>query len=379
VAPEAALDFLIPRFISSGLGRYFLVVINTQPALAELASRLRAAEWLAIDTEADSLHSYPEKLCLLQLAFPGGDDLVDPLAGLDLAELWEVLGPQELILHGGDYDLRLLYRTQAFVPHRVFDTMLAARLLGETAFGLTDLVERFLGAKLEKGAQKANWSVRPLTERMMVYARNDVRHLKVLADRLRTQLEEQGRIEWHQQMCGQLVHDSTQRRSTEVDGQWRLKGADRLDRRTLAVLRELWLWREREAVQANRPPFFILAHETLMAMAVAGASGQPIDPLIPRRYTARRRNSLLKAAAHALALPESKFPQPRRLPHLRLSGAGRKLLEQLRRRRDQAAARLGLDPTLIASRATLHALAADWDRHSAELLPWQRGILAPET
>src|ERR1043166_8261400 len=119
--------------------------------------------WIALDTEADSLHAYPEKLCLLQISHEKGDELIDPLARMNLARLWPALAPHQLILHGADYDLRLLRKTHQFVPQSIFDNMIASRLLGDREFGLTNLVSKYLGITLEKGSQKADWARRPLT------------------------------------------------------------------------------------------------------------------------------------------------------------------------------------------------------------------------
>src|SRR5690242_19381112 len=99
-------------------------VINDEQKLSALLPHLQKAQWLAIDTEADSLHAYPEKLCLLQISFPGGDELIDPLAGLDLSPVWSLFKQHQLIMHGADYDLRLLRRAFNFVPEKIFDTMI---------------------------------------------------------------------------------------------------------------------------------------------------------------------------------------------------------------------------------------------------------------
>lgn len=351
-------------------------MIDSAEKLARFVPTVRTAAWLAVDTEADSLHSYPEKLCLVQLSLPSKEVLVDPLAGVDLAPLWAALDGRELIFHGADYDLRLLRRSSGFVPHTVFDTMLAARLLGVAAFGLTDLAEAFLGVKLEKGPQKADWSRRPLTDRMLAYARNDTRYLKPLADRLSAELRERGRLSWHQQMCAQLVQICAQPEVEDPDGVWRLKGADRLDRRSLAVVRELWQWREREARKANKPPFFVLPHGALIVLAAAAGQGRPVDALIPRHYSNHRREGVRQAIARGLALPESKLPYHRRHRGRHLTPADKRRLEELRLRRDARAAELNLDPTVIASRATLTALAVNREEHQAELLSWQRELLA---
>src|SRR6266516_5959467 len=215
-------------------------VIDGDDKLALWLPRVRAADWVSLDTEADSLHAYPEKLCLIQISLPGVDQLVDPLASLDLMPLLDALRGRELILHGADYDLRMLRRTYGFVPKAVFDTMLAARLLGFTEFGLTNLVERLLSVRLEKGPQTADWARRPLTDRMIRYARNDTHYLNPLAELLRAQLQEKARLSWHEESCARLIQECARPQPVDPDQVWRVKGADKLDRRGLAVLRELW-------------------------------------------------------------------------------------------------------------------------------------------
>ncbi len=350
-------------------------MIDTAQRLAEFLPVVRSAPWLALDTEADSLHSYPEKLCLLQLSVPEADVLVDPLAGLDLGPLVQALDGREIILHGGDYDLRLLKRSLGYIPASIFDTMLAARLLGVTAFGLTVLVERFLGIKLEKGSQKADWGRRPLTERMVVYARNDTRHLKPLAEKLAAELEAKGRREWHRQTCRQFLEDAVQESVVDPDSLWRIGGAERMDRRSMAFLRELWHWREQEAIGSNRPPFFVLSHQTLVAVAVASARGHDPQTLLPLRFSPRRRAGVMEALKRARELPESQWPHHRRRPRKSFGASAKIRMEALKERRDRHAARLELDPSLIASRATLIALAADWEQNHVQLLPWQRELL----
>ena len=183
------------------------LVIDSDGKLTEFLPALRAADWLALDTEADSLHAYPEKLCLIQLSTTQGDRLIDPLARVDLQPLWLELKKHQLILHGADYDLRLLRKNHGFVPNRIFDTMLASRLLGEREFGLGNLVKKYLGVVLEKGSQKADWSKRPLTPRMEDYARHDTRHLKALSDILRAQL----RAEAAPGLAGAIVRSAHRR------------------------------------------------------------------------------------------------------------------------------------------------------------------------
>src|SRR5258706_557326 len=193
----------------------YFAVIETHQKRKDFVPQLRSTEWIAIDTEADSLHAYPERLCLIQVSVPGSDELLDPLASVDLNPVFELFRKHELILHGADYDLRLLRKSTGFVPSAIFDTMLASRLLGCREFGLNNLVNQFLGVALEKGPQKANWAQRPLTPRMVAYAHNDTRHLKPLADMLRKQLREKGRLDWHREWCDSLIKDCAQIRPTD--------------------------------------------------------------------------------------------------------------------------------------------------------------------
>src|SRR5881392_2018655 len=164
-------------------------VIADAAQLAELLSLIEAVDRVAVDTEADSLHCYREKLCLLQISLPGRDSIVDPLADVDLAPLRATLERSEIVLHGADYDLRMLRRGLDFVARRIFDTLIAARLLGIREFSLAALVKRYFGLELPKGSQKANWAHRPLPARMVEYAINDVHYLLALAEKLEAELD----------------------------------------------------------------------------------------------------------------------------------------------------------------------------------------------
>jgi ribonuclease D len=350
-------------------------VIDTNQKLAAFLSQLRSVDWIALDTEADSLHAYPEKLCLIQVSVAGWDELLDPLANLDLRPALDELHRHELIMHGADYDLRLLRRHCHFTPTAIFDTMIAARLLGGRQFGLDSLVLGHLGFKLEKGPQKANWAKRPLTPRMDEYARNDTRHLKPLADILRAELRGKGRLSWHQESCARLIVEATPLPNPDPNLQWRVKGSARLSPGGLAVLRELWHWREQEAVAANKPPYFILQPEKMIELASAAVNGHSLDHAIPRHLTPRRRDGVLDAVERGLAARS--LPQPLRSRGHRHTETEKKRFQELERRRNHHANHLGLDPSLIASRSTLVQLAQNWDKHQVELMSWQRELLTP--
>ncbi len=349
-------------------------MIDTTERLSQFLPRLRAAEWIALDTEADSLHAYPAKLCLLQFSIPGADELVDPLADMDLAPLWETLRGRELLLHGSDYDLRLLREHHSFVPHAIFDTMIAARLLGIMKFGLQDLVGQTLGVVLEKGPQKADWARRPLTERMEIYARNDTRHLKPLADILRKELIEKNRLAWHQESCARLIEDCSVIREPDPNEVWRVKGSHGLVPAELAVLREIWHWREGEATLVNKPPFFILSPETMVGLAQAAVLQRDCEPLLPRRFSPRRVGGVLRAIEVGLQSPDK--PARPRITHDRPTEPERQRFRDLEKHRDRHAAELHIDPTIIASRGTLLALARNGASPAeVNLMKWQRDLL----
>ena len=352
---------------------YIRAVIDTDEKLASFLPRLSAASWIALDTEADSLHAYPEKLCLIQISIEGSDHLVDPLAGLKLAPLFEILSQHELILHGADYDLRLLRRDCDFVPTTIFDTMLASRLLGVREFGLSNLVSKFLGVTLEKGPQKANWARRPLTERMEAYARNDTHFLKPLVNLLSAELKAKVLLSWHQQCCAQLIADCAVLREPDPDTVWRVKGSHHLAPPAMAVLREIWRWREAEAVASNKPPFFILSPEIMVRIAQGAVSGHELERLFPHYLTTRRRKGIARAVEAGRA--ERHPPMPVRRKGHRLNESEKRRLQDIEQRRNKRADELQLDPTLIASRAAMVALVAGPGNSDANLMAWQKELL----
>ncbi|HEY0455605.1 MAG TPA: HRDC domain-containing protein [Verrucomicrobiae bacterium] len=351
-------------------------MIDTEHKLAAILLKLQSVDWLALDTEADSLHAYPEKLCLIQVSHAGGEELIDPLAPqLNLKPLLAELQRHELIMHGADYDLRLMRKSLEFVPSTIFDTMLASRLLGSREFGLNSLVLHYLGVHLEKGPQKANWAQRPLTPRMEAYARNDTHYLKPLSDILRAQLKEKGRIEWHRETCQSLIEDCAQIRPTDPDVVWRVKGSHRLNPRGLGVLRELWRWRESEAIARNKPPYFILSPETMVDLSEAAVSSLAVRDILPRHLSPHRREGVMNAIQAGLELKS--HPEIKRSVPYRQTESEKKRMLELEKWRNERAAALGIEPTLIASRAMLVMLARNWDAHQNEMMRWQRELLQP--
>src|SRR6266481_2352404 len=347
-------------------------VIASVSQLAELLPQIESVDRVAVDTEADSLHCYREKLCLLQVSLPGCDYIVDPLADVDLAPLCTALDRKEIVLHGADFDLRLLRRGLNFAAQRIFDTVIAARLLGIREFSLAALIKRYFDVELGKGSQKANWARRPLSARMLEYAMNDTHYLLPLVERLESQLKQFHRIDWLRQSCQRAVEQAAVERARDKDELWRIRGSGLLRGRAAAVLRALWQWREKEAEAADRPPFHILQNHELLNAAVSFASEKLPDY---RHFSSRRRQAFRAAAQTALQSRESEWPVSRRRFGTRPSAGMIALTEELRRRRDRAAMELDLEPSFIAPRSTLEAIAADEACATTLLVPWQRELI----
>jgi ribonuclease D len=347
-------------------------VIATDSQLRKLLPQLELVERVAIDTEADSLHCYREKLCLLQISLPEHDYIVDPLADVDLAPLSTTLTGKEIVLHGADFDLRLLRRSMNFTATRIFDTVIGARLVGIRQFSLAALVERYFGIKLAKGSQKANWARRPLPARMAEYAINDTHYLLPLTEKLEAELDRHQRMDWFRQSCRRAIEQAAVKRTRDPDEIWRIRGAGTLRGRAAGVLRALWQWREKEAEAADRPPFHILRNDELLHAAESFVSGKLPDY---RHFSARRRDAFRDAAQRALQLPEAEWPVSPARSGTRPSAQMLRRSEQLRVRRDLAARELKLEPTLVAPRATIDAIAADETSVKTLLLPWQRAVL----
>lgn len=361
--------------------------------LAQLIKAVEITSEVCLDTEADSMHHYFEKVCLLQFTLPHGNPsvpehyLVDPLAQLDLKPLFDALKEKPLILHGSDYDLRLLKSTYDFSPIGVFDTMLAARLAGHPALGLDALVLRYTGLEMDHGAQKADWSQRPLSSRLLRYAVDDTRHLPLIAQKLREELGSLGRTEWHRQQCSQLVEAAATARPKDVSEAWRIKGSFDMDRQCLAILREIWKWRDSEARHWDRPPFMVWSNDKMIDLAYWARQNpngnlEQQGPQLPPRWPTRRLRALLTALQTAWSLPPEEWPEPpargKRPP---FDAYFIPRIEKLKAARDALARDLKLEPSILAPNAVLEAIAGRNPTALGEFvtiekwLPWQGELL----
>jgi ribonuclease D len=345
---------------------------DTPHALAATVPLLDPHERIAVDTEADSLHCYFEKLCLIQISVPGADLLIDPLAEMDLSPLWSAWAGKELVFHGADYDLRLLRRAGCPMPTRIFDTMLAARLSGIEGFSYAALVERYCGIKIAKASQKANWATRPLSPQMLDYAVNDTRHLATIVNILQAELARLGRVAWFEQSCEKAIRSAELDKEIDREQLWRIPGSGHLRGRAAAIFRELWHWRDEEAQKADKPTFHILHSEKLVEAAAKLDAGENVEI---RHLRGSRAQKFFAAANRGKETPESEWPKVIRTPRQRPSQAQFNRFLELKKHRDRIAQEVQLDPSLIAPKAILEGLAFKPEETLPKLLPWQRELL----
>ena len=361
--------------------------VDTTPEVNRLAETIAAVDRVAMDLEGDSLYHYFEKVCLIQVTVGDACAIVDPLAGADLTQFVAALADTPMVLHATDYDLRMLRGSFGFRPGRpVFDTMLAAQLLGHEQLGLAALVERYFGVVLPKKGKKSDWSHRPLSAAQLDYARDDTRYLLSLADRLAEELDGLGRLGWHRESCEAAVEATAADAERDPADAWRIKGLRGLDDRQLAFVREIWHWRDREARQADLPPFRILGNRQLIELALWAAAhpGRSLadGPRLPRPTRGRRLDALYQAIRRAQRLPDDQWPQRRKGTRRPTAEPGtRDRIVALRSACAALAVDLALDPAVLAPRAALAAVAAQKARTvdavmtAGPLLRWQAELV----
>ena len=356
--------------------------ITQSAQLPPLLAALDRAPEIALDTEADNLFRYKTRVCLLQILADGEIYLVDLLADLPLDEVWTRLAAKPLIMHGSDYDLRLLHELCAFRPLSLFDTMFAAQLLSIPRFGLAALLEQHFGVQLDKDHQKANWSRRPLERGMLDYAALDVHYLPALRDKLRAELVRLGRLDWFEQKCRWQIEVARDGFAAPDENDWRIGGSEKLRGRGLAVLHALWHWRESWAEKLNTPPFKVTGNELLMRLARAAEEGASPGELL-QVHLGKRHDRL--APSLETAIRRGFETDPRTLPRRErrrdfnpLSPEELARQDRIKSVRDRLAAGLSLDPTLIATRSQLAQLARDPAGAAGVLLPWQAQLLTSD-
>jgi len=323
----------------------------------------------AIDTEADSLHRYRESLCLIQFADRAKCVLIDPLAIDDLSALGTYLTNATVWMHGADYDMTMFKRQFGTLPAVVYDTQIGARLLGVRRFGLGDLVNLYFGVELSKSSQKADWGKRPLSPKMVEYALNDVHYLLEMGDVIVAQLKEKGRFGWFEESCLAARRRVLDRDDSKEEN-WRVQGSGKLDAYGLVCLKALWQWRDGEAKTWDRPSFMVAPNRQLLEWSIDLAAKKNIS--LPAHFRPDRVKRLRAALAAAQAVPESEWPERTRSDRRKRDRDFERKVDILLKAREQTAAKLDIDGSLIAPRAVLEALAAGDAEPAEVLLDWQR-------
>lgn len=333
----------------------------------------------SIDTEADSMHSYETKLCLIQFSMPGQLAIIDPLAlsREDLEVLIEFVDRFEIVwMHGADYDISLFNETFDWVPRKIWDTQFAARFIGKEKFGLANLLDDEYGVVVSKQSQKADWSRRPLSEKMLAYAYNDVRYLLDLGAKYVSELHKIGRYEWFCETCDFARTSVMNRTGKSQDDVWRVTGWGKLSSKGLHFLRALWLWRDGECKILDRPAFKFLGNAELLKMAEALENGREAKP--PHYIRSQPAARLRDAMAVASEVDSSEYPVKRKRGNgLRLE-IDDKRFDALRAHRNKVAAELEVEPTMIATRTVLEKLAStnlDKATQLEGIMSWQRELL----
>ena len=335
--------------------------LDSVAAVERFTDGIAHAREIALDTEGASFHRFIDRVYLLQLSTREQHAIIDPLAvGTPTALGRLVEDPAvEVVFHDADYDLRLLEQDYGWHITNIFDTRIAAQLLGFTAFGLAALLERFFSVKLDKKHQRADWSMRPLPADMLDYAAHDTRYLLPLKDRMTAELEQKGRMPWAREEFALL--EGTRWADDEPGmGFLKLKGARDLTRRELAVLRELVPWRDTVAGHLDRATFRVLGNEQLLDIARTQPATRDALARIkgmPRGILEQRGGELLEAVKKALAVPEAELPKFPRAPRWDRDPDFDARVSALKTARDAAAKRLELDPGVLCARERMEAVA----------------------
>ncbi len=358
------------------------VLVYSPKSYAQMLTHLRQHQLVALDTESDSLYRYYPKICLIQLSVGARDDnsdpigvvdyLVDPLRLTDLSALGELLATPgvEVIMHAAENDMLLLYRNFGFTFPKIFDTQLAARILGWKQVGLAAILEAQFGIVSDKRMQRTNWGKRPLTAEQIAYAQMDTHYLPVLRERLIAELKQRKRWEEALNAFAHLSRIDYSARPVEERTFWSMKSVRDVPSERLNVLEALWQWREAEARHQNRPPFKIVGDTALIELAkqlptdqnalrhIADMGASQID-----RYGAVLLRTLQEGQRHPLPKP----PEYEARPELMLDKAAMARFDALRKWRSEATRERDVQPDIVLPNSTLLTIAQRNPANEAEL------------
>ena len=298
--------------------------ITTDEALAAFVRRLESAKYIGFDTEFVSENRYRPELCLLQVATESEFVIVDTMEVRNVDAFWEAIceGDHITIVHAAREEFLFCYRAIGKRPSNFFDVQLAAGLVGmdyPSSYG--NLVSRVVGETLDKGETRTDWARRPLTDRQMAYALQDVTHLMPLYEKIKSKLDKLGRYEW---IVDEMDLWQAQLEKTVDEPQWhRVSGVANMNRKSLAIVRELWIWRDAEAKERNRASRRVLADDLIAELAKRGSAD--IDRLrairgFENRVAKSSITPISNAIQRALKMPKDDYPK--RLPRNKTTNLG---------------------------------------------------------
>lgn len=332
--------------------------IDDYEALISESEGLISENIIGVDLESDSLFHYKEKVCLLQISTESRNILIDPLAVKDLSPLAPVFSSRKItkVLHGSDYDIRSLYRDFSIEVNSLFDTQIAARLIGIRETGLANLLKFFFNATLQKKYQKKDWSKRPLPEAMLTYAVYDTNYLIPLSRILGSHLAEKVRTGWFMEECELLtgVRHSAQNEDPLF---YKFKGARKLAPLNLAVLDRILRLREDIAEKTDRPPFKVLQNDQIMK----AANKLPLTPedigFLSSRQARTMGRAIIRTVKEVMELPESELPvfPKNKIKPVETGTSG--CIKVLKKWRQDTSHALDIELSLVCTNAQIQALS----------------------
>ena len=346
--------------------------VDNPAALAVMVHTLEQQPTLAVDTESNSLHAYREQVCLIQFSTPDNDYLVDPITLADLSPLGPLFNSPaiEKVFHAAEYDIICMRRDFGFDFANVFDTMIAGRILGKQEVGLAAMLEAQFGVVLDKHFQRADWGLRPLTPPMLAYARLDTHYLLPLHECLRVELQENQRWSLAEEDFNRVCLSNGHASENGLEAFWRITGAQDLEPKKAAVLRELCHYRDGQAQLINQPPFKVLSNRALLEIAQTTPRFiQELDllPSMSARQVRKHAKGLLNAVQRGLASPPVKRP-----PCKRLDDQVMKRMENLHAWRKRTAQMLHVESDIALPRDVLNDIAV----RNPSSLPELAGVMA---
>ena len=351
--------------------------INKQPVFEELMEHLQYEKTLAIDTEANSLFAYQEQVCLIQISTDTIDYIVDPLPLDDLASLGKIFkNPKiEKVFHASEYDILIMHDDFNFEFNNLFDTMLAAQILGREKLGLDTLLEEIIGIKVNKKHQRANWGKRPLPNDMLQYAQMDTHYLIKIRQVLAAELKEKGFTSIASEDFKRACQVHRQPKEKNISSCWRINGARKLPPQKAAVLAKLCDYREEVAKKRNLPVFKVLSAKTLLLLAEESPTSmnrlQKLN-LPGGKALQRHAEGLLGAIQDGLASKPEIPPRKERLDDSYLARE-----KALRNWRKIKARKMNVNSAVVLPREILYNLISDNPKNRTELanvlkdVPWR--------